>query len=148
MSATVHRHSLESGAVHNLHKISPRSGILHDTVASVRQERFERRGVRGPKSAVTGNRGSFGRWRNGSLPRTWSGSGRFRDLIRRHGPDIAAPERHVLTSSSPRHCLWIFPNGSAVTGRSNRRLSHTDLSLHSTSRGKAMITSSTGACAD
>jgi hypothetical protein len=45
VSAAVHEHSLESGAADNSHKIKPESGILHDTVASVPQERFERCGV-------------------------------------------------------------------------------------------------------
>jgi hypothetical protein len=58
VSAAVHEHSLESGAADNSHKIKPESGILHDTVASVPQERFERCGV-GALMVVTGNHGGF-----------------------------------------------------------------------------------------
>ena len=40
VSAAVQGHSLESGAVHNSHKIQPEAGILHDAVASVPPEGF------------------------------------------------------------------------------------------------------------
>jgi hypothetical protein len=91
VSAAMREHSLESGAVHNSHKIiKPKSGILHGTVAS------ERRGVRRP-NCRHGKSWPLCPWRDGSLSRIWSGSGRFRDVFGVTYRIIAAPEHHVLT---------------------------------------------------
>jgi hypothetical protein len=98
VSAAVHEHSLEAGAVDNSHKTTPESGILHDTVASVPQERFKRRGVRRPNWPPREIVAALVVGATDLCLVLGAAAAAFATYFGVTDPTIAAPERRALTS--------------------------------------------------